>query len=711
MKRYKYLDIKKIEYNTVSKYSFKDKKTTIYLNLECAFDIETTSTYINKNEKFAFMYEWTFGVGKPDWLVYGRTWEEFLNLCKELKKFFSLSEDRILIIYVHNLAYEFQFMRKYFNWLSVFSVDDRKPIKALCDFGIEFRDSYILSGYSLEKLADNLVTHKIEKLVGDLDYKLVRNSKTFLSNKELKYCENDVLIVLYYINEQIMQYGDITKIPLTNTGRVRQFVRRNCLSYNKSHKHEGQKGKIERYRNLMQECVLDKDTYVMLKRCFMGGFTHASMSHVMKLLYNVSSIDFTSSYPYVMLSEKFPMSKPIKVNLQNEDFWELYNNENVGLMFDLRLTNVHSKNTYESYLSESKCFKKTNVMINNGRIFSADEIITTVTDIDLKIIKACYTFDAIQVTNVYKFHLQYLPKQIILSILELYGKKTTLKGVSEKEVEYLISKGMLNSVYGMCVTDIIRGMIEYCNGEWKKEEITEKLIDEQIEKYNNGRNRFLYYAWGVWVTAYARKNLWTGILNIGDDYIYSDTDSIKFLNYEKHLDFINEYNKQVEYKLKVMCINKQIDFNLCKPKTIKGTEKLIGVWDYEGTYNRFKTLGAKRYMYEIDNKIHITIAGLSKQNGAKYLEEITKNDNTKIFNLFNDDLYIPANKTGKNTHTYIDDEMCSEITDYQGNKELVTSLSSIHLSECDFTLSLAKEYSKFLDNLSNGYLYAGSKYL
>ena len=46
-----------------------------------------------------------------------------------------------------------------------------------------------------------------------------------------------------------------------------------------------------------------------------------------------------------------------------------------------------------------------------------------------------------------------------------------------------------------------------------------------------------------------------------------------------------------------------------------------------------------------------------------------------------------------------------------GNKEVVKSLSSIHLSECDFTLSLTKEYSKFLDNLYTGYLYKGTKYL
>lgn len=151
-----------------------------------------------------------------------------------------------------------------------------------------------------------------------------------------------------------------------------------------------------------------------------------------------------------------------------------------------------------------------------------------------------------------------------------------------------------------------------------------------------------------------------------------------------------------------------IDFNRCKPKTKKGVEKLIGVWDLEGNYEHFKTLGAKRYMYEQNGKVHITIAGLSKQNGVKYLETICK-DNIDIFNHFNNDLYIPPEHTGKNTHTYIDSEMSGEITDYLGHTCKVVSPSAIHLSECDFTLSISRQYNKFLCMLRDGYLYTGEK--
>ena len=701
------LDLNTIELETVNKYNIQTKSVITYYNIECGFDVETTSTYVN-GEKQSFMYEWTFGI--KDTIVYGRTWEEFIELCFRLQEYYHLSSDRILIIYVHNLGYEFQFMRNYFNWENVFSIDERKPVKALTDLGIEFKDSYILSGYSLDMLSKNLVNHKVLKLVGDLDYKLMRHSETELTDQELKYCENDVLIILYYINEQIEQYGNITKIPLTNTGRVRQFVKDKCYFTDKVHR-KSSKGKFKRYNELMKELTLTTDEYKMLKRCFMGGFTHASMLYSGELLENVSSIDFTSSYPSVMLAEKYPMSKPVKVNVKKEDFKQLLNDENVGLMFDVKFTNIQSKLTYETYLSESKCYNVVGGVSNNGRIYKADELVTTITDIDFKIIQACYTWDSMQVSNVYKFYMQFLPKAIIDSIVELYQGKTTLKGVKGKEVEYLLSKGMLNSVYGMCVTDIVRDEILYNEG-WKLNKFTNEDMIEQIQKYNDSKTRFLYYPWGVWVTAYARKNLWEGILNIGEDYIYSDTDSIKLLNYEKHIPFIKWYDTELNKKLKKMCDFRKIDFTMLKPKTIEGIEKPIGVWDYEGTYTHFKTLGAKRYLVrESNGKMVMTVAGLSKKNGIEYMERICNNDYMKVFENFTDDLYIPSNETGKSTHTYIDNEFNGVITDYTGKELEVNSRSSIHLEPCDFTLSISEQYTKFLKNLKEGYLYKGRKHI
>jgi len=691
--------------NTINELSFptiKTNKKITYLNTESAFDIETTSTKI-QGEKTAFMYIWMFGLGFGNNIYYGRTWDDFLNLIKQLQIHFNLGYYKRLVVYVHNLGYEFQFMRKYFKWEEVFAVGERKPIKALCEEGIEFRDSYILSGYSLGKTAENLQYNEVEKLTGDLDYSLIRTPETVMQPQEMAYCHNDIEIILAYINEQIHQYKDITKIPLTNTGRVRKYVRDNCYYTNSNHR-KSSKGKYYKYRKLMQDLKLSVEEYKMLKRAFMGGFTHANANHTGKVLKDVSSIDFTSSYPSVMLAEQYPMSKGKQIDVNSIDELEYYCHK-YCLLFNIRLTNVESSISQENYISESKCFELSNPILNNGRVYSASSLAMTITNVDFDIIKQCYDWEDIEVSNVIRYHKGYLPKSIISSILELYKDKTVLKGVEGYEIEYLLSKGMLNSVYGMSVTDIVKDNHIYDDNEgWEVEPVT---ISDEIEKYNESKNRFLYYPWGVWVTAYARKNLWTGIIALGNDYVYSDTDSIKMINYSDNVDYIEWYNKQTMNKLNRMCDVMNIDKSLLEPKTKEGTKKPIGVWDFEGTYKRFKTLGAKRYLVQENDELHLTIAGLSKQNGIEYMKEKSGFNYEKVFDMFNDELYIPAERTGKMTHTYIDNEQQFRIQDYQGNDSNITTKSSINLEPADFTLSISRQYGRFLQFFLKGYLYKG----
>lgn len=671
-----------------------------YYNLSCAFDIETTSLS-QQDEKYAFMYIWQLGI--KDFSCYGRTWGDFLQALAIIRNVLGLSINRRLIIYVHNLGFEFQFMRKYLNWDMVFSLDERKPLKAVTTDGIEFRCSYMLSGLSLALTAKNLVNHHMEKLTGDLNYNLIRHSATPMTEQELKYCEYDIKIVQAYIDEQIAEYGNITKIPLTNTGRVRQYVRNNCFyGFNKKKSYS----QYSRYHDLMQELTLTPDEYKLLKFCFGGGFTHANYTKVGHTISNVHSIDFTSSYPAVMLTELYPMSKPKSLgNVSRETMLEYMKLKYKGFMFVVRFTNICSTRQ-EMYISEHKCTRLKNESVNNGRVYSADSLIIAMTDIDFNICQHCYSWDDVEFFNVYEFTLDYLPKPIIKSIIELYKKKTELKGVEGSENEYLKSKGMLNSVYGMSVTDIVRDEIIY-EDEWSKEKAD---IETKLEEYNNSKQRFLYYPWGVWVTAYARKNLWTGILAIGDDYIYSDTDSIKFTNYQAHTSYIEKYNARLELKLQAMCKHYNLHYSDLKPKTIKGVEKLIGVWDYEGQYDYFKTLGAKRYIYSEQNELHITVAGLSKNYGGKYLMQSNGGDMQKVFKAFNDELYIPAEYTNKKTHTYLDDIVEIDVVDYLGNKERIISKSGIHLEPCEFTLSLSKQYLQFLEFFVQGYKFTDNEY-
>lgn len=680
--------------NEVRKYfrfAWTNKKLK-YFNVPAAFDIETTS-FSERGEKRACMYEWTFGLFGA--VVVGRTWKEFIDFIKELSELLDLNETKRLLVYVHNLAFEFQWIRHYFTWTKVFSVNNRKPLYAVTDSGIEFRCSLLLSGYSLENMGKNLQKYHVEKAVGDLDYSKMRHSGTPLTPEEIGYCVNDVRVVMAYIMERIEQSRGISKIPLTKTGYVRSYCRHSCFYGDGSDQWQRLK-----YRALMVSMILDPNEYIQLKRGFQGGFTHANPFYSGQVMEDVTSFDFTSSYPAVMVAEKYPMSKSEHIHIESPEHFreqlELY-----CCLFDVEFIGLESIKHFESYISQSRCFLLDNPTINNGRVVRADKLRTTITEQDFKIIESMYSWDDMRVSNFRRYRRDYLPVEFVKSILQLYKDKTELKGVSGQEVNYQRAKEQLNSCYGMAVTDIVRPVYGY-DEEWLDPERPD--IEQAISRYNNNVGRFMFFPWGCWVTAYARRNLYTGILEFENDYIYSDTDSIKVLNESKHQSYIKSYNDRILHQLHDAMEYHGLNPDLIRPKNKHGSEKPLGVWSFDGHYERFKTLGAKRYMVKYSNdsrngsdanKYSLTVAGLAKRAAMPYLLE--KSDDP--LNLFTRDMYIPAAHTGKLTHTYIDEPISGCITDYTGIQGRYAEQSCINLSPADYSLSISREYANYIAQL------------
>lgn len=671
-----------------------DRKTRLF-NVPASFDIETTSFRSTGKVKTAIMYEWCFSL--YGLVIIGRTWDEFVNMLNVLSQELNLTPDKRLVVYVHNLGFEFQFMRHYFQWSKVFALDVREPVYAITTTGIEFRCSYALSGYALEKIGEHLKTYPVKKMVGDLDYDKMRHSATPLTDAEIGYCVADVKVVVAYIAELIEELGGIARIPLTKTGFVRRFCRNACFGDGEPKSHKRQK-----YGEFIHGLKLQPDEYQQLKRAFQGGFTHANPFHSGRTVDDVTSYDFTSSYPTVMVAEQFPISSAELITIHNKSEFE----KNLKLyccLFDVEIFNLQSKVFYDSYISISRCWAVQSPITNNGRLVSAGHICTTVTEQDYLIIKRFYSWDNIRITNFRRYQKGYLPTDFVKAILSLYVSKTTLKDVDGFETEYQNGKEQLNSAYGMTVTDVVRPEITY-GDDWNTP--TEPELEKAISKYNSGRGRFLFYAWGVWVTAYARRNLFTGIMEFKSDYVYSDTDSVKVLNAEKHLRYINSYNERITAVLRRAIEYHGIDPEMINPKTKDGENKPLGVWDFDGHYSRFKTLGAKRYMVEYSHdernspkkrgKINITVSGLNKSKTVPYLLE-TYGD--AIFDAFNDDLHVPPEYTGKLTHTYIDEPRDGVITDYLGQSHDYHELSGVHLEKSGYDLSLSDEYISYILSL------------
>jgi hypothetical protein len=401
-----------------------------------------------------------------------------------------------------------------------------------------------------------------------------------------------------------------------------------------------------------------------------------------------------------MINEKFPMTKGEKVEItSNEEF-----DKNIRLyacVFYAEFENLESITMIEHPLSVDKCVSKQGVKEDNGRIVEAKKIIIPLTNIDYSYLHLFYKWSSLRVFNFWRYEKQYLPTDMVKVILDLYKKKTELKDLKGYETEYMHSKELINSCYGMMVTNIVTPDIIYKNDEW---DIDTNVMEDKLNKYNQSKNRFLFYPWGVFVTSYARRNLFTGIYEFGDDYIYSDTDSVKGRNYRKHLDYINNYNDMCIKKNYMAMDYHKIPHEYIKPKTKDGKEKPLGVWEFDGEYSRFKTLGAKRYMIEqIENneKIYsLTVAGVNKKLAIPYLENKAKKNKCDIFDLFSHGLYLPPEHSGKLTLTYIDEEISGNVTDYLGNIANYCEKSCIHMEKSEYNMSLSDSYLNYLLEIS-----------
>ena len=188
-----------------------------------------------------------------------------------------------------------------------------------------------------------------------------------------------------------------------------------------------------------------------------------------------------------------------------------------------------------------------------------------------------------------------------------------------------------------------------------REELLQETLDDLQRKFFKN---FLAYQWGVWITAYARRELMRAINHCGMDEIYHDTDSVKCINYEKYIDYFDKEDLLMDEKLRKMCGFYDIDFMLTRPRREngEGDEAPLGHWEHEGVYDRFITLGAKKYAYEnlrepdgsIKDKnkgIHVTVSGVPKEEGSKLLGSL---DN------FRKGFVFDREKCGRKLLTYLD---------------------------------------------------------
>lgn len=605
----------------------KHKKKPKYLVYTFAtFDIETTTIDNGTDTPYGFMYHWQMDVG--GYVVTGRRWEEWVKFMLKLVEIFKTDETRHFVVYIHNEAFEFQFIRDFlnahFDGFRVFATQSRKPIYVTTGNGIQFRCSYKLTNMSLQKAVQNELGVVHCKADGDLDYRVIRTADTPLNDTEFGYCVSDVVSLYELIERRLINERDnLESIPMTSTGYVRRDCRNACR-------------KDEDYREEFLKQEMTESVYTLLMEAGRGGNTHANRYMSGRVWHDVDSFDVVSSYPSQMFLRKFPVSKftpygEIESMTEFESLLAEY-----ACLFRVIFSGLEVRdNIGMPYIAISKATSHSkHLSLDNGRVLSVINredrendrgyIALTLTDVDFKIIKEQYTWDDMSISDFHIATYGYLPEALLSQVMAYFRAKTELKDkIKEAEKRgdeeeaanlaylYAKSKNRLNGIFGMCYTNPVHNVISINeDGEWI-EDVPE--IADALKKYWKSRNSFLVYAWGVWITAWARRHLEDLFNALGQDkVIYGDTDSGKAVDVDiSKIDALNAKVMALADKRGAYC-----NYN--------GTRYYMGVYEHENKIPiaKFKTMGAKKYVYEDEKGLHVTISGVSKKLGAKELGSI-----------------------------------------------------------------------------------------
>lgn len=574
----------------------KSGKHKMYQRHPMTFDIETSKIpKDNEGHYEAFMYIWQICIEGN--VVFGRRWEELQEFMQKVVDAYKLSENERVVVYVHNLSFEFQFIQDYFKFTDVFAMASRSILTAKTAH-LEFRCSYKLSNMSLAKFIENTPNTLHYKGVDDLDYATVRTPDTPLTEVEYGYCFNDVM-GLYECVMELLKEDNIATIPLTSTGYVRRDCR-NAMNKNKNN------------RKMFLRSRLTLLQYKLLRECFRGGNTASDRYLTNLILKIVGSYDLSSSYPFQMIAREYPLGKWNYGVIPDIKTLEEYNRKYCTIA-RYTFKNIRLRDEKPiPYIPQSKCLALGDDReIYNGRILHSDFLTISMTNIDFDIVKEQYEYDEIAVEEFHYSRKGLLPKELRDTIMYYFEKKSELKGDEEHYYEYMKSKNKLNSIYGMTVTNILNTEIEYHDGEYTEKKMTEEEMQEALDKYYKNHRSFLNYSWGVFVTAYARRELEDGLNIAGLDTIYCDTDSVKFIgNHDREFEAYNErLNKECEEK------------GIRNYTEVNGKRYYMGIFDKEKGYDEFITLGAKKYAFLQNGKLGITVSGLSKKKGAEELEK------------------------------------------------------------------------------------------
>lgn len=685
-----YSQLVKIRDKMLSAYLPKKGKSKNTPISDCllSFDIETTSW----DENYSSMYSWSLGAALYQDLIkcnnnddlenvtesiFARTWVDFDSLLFWLDDVAKEKEARFIIL-VYNLDFEWSYLQKNIDFLAKCYVDKyptviegNHNIMSIQAGNIIFLDAARLFG--LGSLKQNAAKYGFKKL--EYDYELKRHSGTKLSEEEIKYNMNDVLITLGSWAKVQFYAGveHINSAALTQTGMIKNILKNNpsvneeIQSYDYLNKSNGRyykrKISIKAYKKAVDSAskVFPQDTYEeVIKLCeaaFSGGFSHANIFIQGKTLFNVASADLGSAYPGAMQANWYPrrlIKKEDELNTLRKILQELPDNymELAKLTREhlpsfgvctIVISNINVK-VFETdkgkctipLISEHKLLDSKNAIFDNGKLVEAEMVKISCSTIDIITWRQVYDFKITNCEELYQgANIRNLPDYWLNAVDYCYSAKTILKntikkyksnddwkneyrklnGVGEAEIKHVES--MESHEAGHYLDIVLLQRKAELNGLYG---IMVMHVLRQSYQYNEDKS-------------ISKKPIEMRKVKDGTNYLWGIivTSIVRLWEVCFSLFLINKNQLPLYWDTDSVKFLYDIEPDILVKEfndyvgNMNNSHPALGAYDYEGSYKAFKTLGSKRYavveLNEKTNKIECftTIAGLPKLVFGKFL--------------------------------------------------------------------------------------------
>jgi hypothetical protein len=581
-----------------------------------------------------------------------------------------------------------------------------------------FWDTFYLEMCGLRAMGE---TCGLPKAVGDWDYTLVRTPETPLTEDELFYARRDVQVIPQYLQWLLRANHWLTSDMLgcrvlTKTSLVRQMARRE-IGGRRVTLQGGKKITLRRAFEMTcnQEFPKNYEAYALRKACFRGGLTFTSAQTANVVVDNVTSLDVTSMHHAFINGRRLPVkfaptpSELLQIACERiaatslDDVLSRYDDPfRMGLHVAVRFSNLrlrkgtcfaawgiaicprskfvrtlHAGTDYSnndraktqdnSIRAHGYVDSAVNPVYAFGKLYSADECVLHVNEIELWDVVQVYAYDDMHVLYGESTTKTIIPPDYVtLQSNMLFARKTDVKNLikgytegtpyvgdipdsipegiardaktGELSVKFLQSyygstvKGQFNGIYGTQAQDVMKA--DYRVAETGELEVDKTTVctPENFAKKRPKTPRVLY-TYGMRIVAGSRMHLLIAMMLIyrhfGERVTVTggDTDSLKIS--------CDDDVSDVELLNALKPLHEAIEnaINNTMRRVRNTAPDMASTLDHIGKFEVEDCGGATRYAEHVElwnkarvsldrkGRVHVTCAGLPRPDGMYTIED------------------------------------------------------------------------------------------